>query len=120
MRINRGNRSDTDSEIGNRSVNTSSFYEKPKAPTEREWEGPQGVQSQDMVYKHSHDILYTCPQDFLYTLRYKFPPGKEGAMPWKEFGVKDVMRMNTSGRKQSGSWISSLRSDEDGGAAIND
>ena len=38
---------------------------------------------------HSHDILDTRSQDILYTLKYKFPPGKEGAMPWKEVGVKD-------------------------------
>lgn len=28
-------------------------------------------------------------QDILYRLGYKFPPEKEGEMPWKEVGVKD-------------------------------
>ena len=35
------------------------------------------------------DILYTYCQDILYRLGYKFPPEKEGEMPWKEVGVKD-------------------------------
>lgn len=38
---------------------------------------------------HFRDILYTYCQDILYRLGYKFPPGKEGEMPWRELGVKD-------------------------------